>query len=111
MNKHVKSHDALVKKAMSRPMVAKEFFSSYLPKAILDKIDIQTLKKKNSVFLSNVLGAGSTDILFTVEMKDSVGYLSLLLEHQSKPDEKIAFRIQKYMLQLCDASTEARSRH
>ena len=74
-----------------------------MSKAILDKIDIQTLKKKNSALLSNVLGAGSTDILFTVEMRDSIGYLSLLLEHQSKPDEKMAFRIQKYMLQLCDA--------
>ena len=52
-NNNVKSHDRFFKKSMSYPEIASEFFKSYLPKEILEIIDLSTLKQENSSALSN----------------------------------------------------------
>ena len=97
-----KPHDVFFKKSMSHPEIARDFFESYLPKEILEKADLTTLKRENSSFLSNELGEGVSDILYSVKFGKERGYISILLEHQSKSDKWITFRIQKYMLRLCD---------
>jgi predicted transposase/invertase (TIGR01784 family) len=97
------SHDAFVKKAMSIKEVATEFFEANLPQKILRITDLSTLKQEKSDFLDNTLGYGVVDLLFSVKLDKEPGYLSLLLEHQTKPDMLMTFRIQKYILRICDA--------
>ena len=87
---------------MSYPEIAHEFFKSYLPKEVLEIIDLSTLKQESSSFLSNELGESVSDILYSVKYGEEKGYISLLLEHQSSVDKLITFRIQKYMLRLCE---------
>jgi len=101
-NNNVKPHDRFFKKSMSYPEIAHEFFKSYLPKEILEIIDLSTLKQENSSALSNELGEGVSDVLYSVKYGKETGYISLLLEHQSTSDRLITFRIQKYMLRLCE---------
>jgi len=97
------SHDTFVKKAMSIKEVATEFFEANLPQKILKITDLSTLKQEKSDFLDNTLGYGVVDLLFSVKLDKEPGYLSLLLEHQTKPDRLMTFRIQKYILRICDA--------
>ena len=101
-NNNTKGHDVFFKKSMSYPEIAHEFFKSYLPAEVLDIVDLSTLKQENSSALSNELGEGVSDILYSVKFGEGQGYISLLLEQQSTIDKLITFRIQKYMLRLCD---------
>ena len=102
VNNNVKSHDRFFKKSMSYPEIAHEFFKSYLPKKVLEIIDLSTLKQESSSFLSNELGEGVSDVLYSVKYGEESGYISILLEHQSTSDRLITYRIQKYMLRLCE---------
>ena len=102
VNNNVKSHDRFFKKSMSYPEIAHEFFKSYLPKEVLEIIDLSTLKQESSSFLSNELGEGVSDIMYSVKYGEESGYISILLEHQSTSDRLITYRIQKYMLRLCE---------
>ncbi len=95
-------HDAFFKKAMANPRVAKEFFEAHLPLEIRDKFDLTTLKPENESFLDNSLGKGIVDMLFSVQFGEEKGYFYLLVEHQSKPDYFMPFRLYKYMLGICD---------
>jgi predicted transposase/invertase (TIGR01784 family) len=97
------THDVFIKRSMLNLEVATEFFSANLPKSILKIVDLSTLKPEKADFVDAVLGNGVVDILYSVQWDNKLGYISLLLEHQSTPDPLMVFRIQKYMLRLCDA--------
>ena len=92
-----KSHDGFFKKSMGRIHIATEFFETYLPQDVLSEIDLSTLKKEETSYLSNILREGIVDLLYGVKFREGKGYLSILLEHQSQVDKNITFRIQKYM--------------
>jgi predicted transposase/invertase (TIGR01784 family) len=97
------THDAFVKKFMSRKEVATEFFAANLPQDILKITDLSSFKQEKSDFIDNTLGHGIVDLLYSVKFNNQTGYVSVLLEHQSTPDKLMTFRIQKYMLRICDA--------
>jgi hypothetical protein len=46
-----KPHDKLFKLALKEIAVAKEFFNAHLPKRILEKIDLTTLKLESETFI------------------------------------------------------------
>src|SRR4051812_6517281 len=96
------AHDGFFKKSMSNPNVAREFFEFHLPAMIKDKVNLDTLKLQKESFLDNILGQGIVDMLFEVQFGQDLGYLTLLVEHQNKPDPLMPFRIYKYMLRICD---------
>lgn len=87
---------------MARTRVAKEFFQSPLPSEVRKLVDLNILQQCNTKLLSNILGEGIVDFLYTVKFGDEEGYLSILLEHQTSPDKYVTFRIQKYMLRIYD---------
>lgn len=53
---------------------------------------------------SDLLGEGIVDILYSAEFNGKTGYIPifLLIEHQSTNNPMMAFRIQKYMMRICD---------
>ena len=97
-------HDALIRKALENPLVAKEFFEMHLPKEIKAMFSSHTLKMEKESFVEADLKHSISDILFSAKFKDNTGYLWVLLEHQSTPDHFMAFRLFKYM-------TDIASRH
>ena len=109
MNKKVKKeeielhgHDGFFKKAMSRKRVAKEFLETHLPDDIKREVDLESIEKQDSQFLSNILGKGISDVLYKVKFNGKDGYISIIVEHQSTPDYFMTFRIQQYILRLCE---------
>ena len=101
-SKYKMTHDKLFKRCMADTTVASEFIESYLPKEVLDVINLSTLKLEKSDFADAVLGNGVSDVLYSVKWKERTGYISLLLEHQSQSDKLMALRIMKYILKICD---------
>ena len=99
-------HDKLFRKALENPIVAHEFIEAHLPKEILQRLDTKTLTLEKESFVEPDLTNSISDVLFSCKMeangnyKDS--YIYLLLEHQSTSDPLMAFRLFKYMINICD---------
>lgn len=88
-------HDALIRKAFENPIVAKEFFEMHLPKEIQALFSSHTLKMEKESFVEPNLQNSISDILFSAKFNDNIGYLWILLEHQSTPDHFMPFRLFK----------------
>src|SRR3982750_4421461 len=96
-------HDKLFKKAMENPIVAKEFFEAHLPSNIKNMLDTDSLKLEKDSFIEQNLQSSYTDVLFSAKFNNKDGYLYLLLEHQSTCDHFMAFRLLKYMVNICSS--------
>ncbi|WP_425360655.1 MULTISPECIES: Rpn family recombination-promoting nuclease/putative transposase [unclassified Candidatus Tisiphia] len=95
-------HDEIFRKSMENPIVAKEFLATHLPKDVLALIDNTSLKLEKDSFIEPDLSETISDVLFSVKFNDQDGYIFLLLEHQSTVDKMMAFRLFKYMINICD---------
>jgi predicted transposase/invertase (TIGR01784 family) len=99
-------HDKLFRKALENPIVAYEFIEAHLPQSILSIIDTKTLKLEKESFIEPDLTGSISDVLFSCKLDNAGnsedGYIYMLLEHQSTPDPLMAFRLFKYMVNICD---------
>ena len=95
-------HDLLFRKAMQNPIAAREMIHTHLPPELLQIIDTESLKLEKESYVEPNLRHRISDVLFSVKFKDQDGYVWALLEHQSRPDKWMAFRLFKYMLNICD---------
>ena len=95
-------HDQLFRKSLENPIVAYELLQAHLPQEVLEIIDTSTLKLEKESFIEPDLSASIADVLFSVKFNDTDGYIYLLLEHQSTPEHFMAFRLFKYMINICD---------
>ena len=95
-------HDQLFKKALENPIVAYEFIETHLPKEVFASIDTTTLTLEKESFIEQDLVNSASDVLFSAKFDGNDGYIFLLLEHQSTPHPLMAFRLFKYMLNICD---------
>ncbi|MCC8416610.1 MAG: Rpn family recombination-promoting nuclease/putative transposase, partial [Rickettsia endosymbiont of Gnoriste bilineata] len=92
----------MFRKSMENPIVAQEFLATHLPKDVLALIDSTTVKLEKDSFIESDLSETISDVLFSVKFNDQDGYIFLLLEHQSTVDKMMAFRLFKYMINICD---------
>ena len=95
-------HEQLFRKALENPMVANELIEAHLPKDVLDIMDMSSLKPEKESFVEADLTNSVSDVLFSAKFNGNNGYIYLLLEHQSTQDRFMAFRLFKYMVNICD---------
>lgn len=97
-----KPHDHFVKQAMSNPNVARDFLEEYLPEELKSLVDLTTLRPMKDHFANQELGAGIMDLLYSVTLRNKEkGYVSILVEHQTKQERFMPLRFMKYMLGIC----------
>jgi predicted transposase/invertase (TIGR01784 family) len=101
IDKNRPKNDELFKKSMENPYVAQEFLTTYLPKDILKVIDTKTLKLEKDSFIEDDLRKSFSDVLLSCKFNNQDGYIFLLLEQQSAPEHFMAFRLFKYMVNIC----------
>lgn len=95
--------DALFKSIMSEEVAAREFLTEYLPEGFKDLVDLSQIKIEKESYIEEDLKLKFSDIIYRIRRKDGDDAFSyILLEHQSKPDPIIAFRLWKYALLLCE---------
>lgn len=94
------AHDRFFRKALSNIKIAQEFFENHLPAAFRKHVDLSTLTVEKGSFIDTALREHLSDMLYKVRVGDTDGYIYVLLEHQSTPDELMAFRLLEYQVQI-----------
>lgn len=89
-------HDALFKRFLTHKETAQDFLSIHLPAHLRELCALETLKLESGSFVDEDLRACYSDVLYSVRMRDRVGYIYALIEHQSSPDKHMAFRLMRY---------------
>lgn len=93
-------HDSYFKSTMSNIKVARDFFDLHLPNEFRQAVDLKTLKLAKASYIDKELRELISDILYSVTIKGEEGYLYLLVEHQSKADRMMPFRILEYTCRI-----------
>jgi len=98
-------HDKIFKTAMTDIRVAQDFLFHYLPVAIKKLINLNSLQIQKGSFVDEKFKTSETDILYQVELINNPkkkAYIYLLIEHQSKPDKWLPYRLVKYSCSFAD---------
>ncbi|HFQ5013283.1 TPA: Rpn family recombination-promoting nuclease/putative transposase [Vibrio vulnificus] len=103
-------HDGLFKSFLTVPETAKDFLNIHLPEHIKQICNLDTLQLQSGSFLEEELVPYYSDVLYSMETQSGVGYVYALIEHQSRPDKHMGFRMMRYaiaaMKQHLDAGNE-----
>ena len=91
-------HDALFKQFLTHPENARDFFAVHLPANILPLCDLSTLRLEPASFVERRLRQLHSDVLYSVQTTEGEGYIYCLIEHQSKPDRLMGFRLMHYAM-------------
>ena len=101
MNQNINNiHDKYFKELMSNREYAISFFKTFLPKDTLEYIDLFSLKLANKSYVSKNLEESFADILFEFKNKETSekGYITLVIEHKSKPEKQVFLQISNYII-------------
>ncbi len=93
-------HDKFFKEQFSRIEVARDFFQTYLPPAIAQAADWETLQLLPGHFVDERLTAQSSDLLYSVQLAGAPLLLYLLFEHKSRPDVWTRFQMLQYVVRI-----------
>ena len=91
-------HDAVFKQFLYHPDTARDFLDIYLPSTLRELCDLQTLKLESGSFIEDSLRASYSDVLWSLKTNEGVGYIYVVIEHQSSPDAHMAFRLMRYAM-------------
>jgi len=95
-------HDRFFRSMMADNKVIQEFFEQNLPVNIRGIIDFDSISPQKDSFIDDHLRLQIADLLYSVEFNGQLGYLYLLVEHQSTPSELMPFRVLKYMVAIME---------
>ena len=95
-------HDRFFKAMMHDKAIAKDFLQRYLPKNVLNRIDLSELKVEDTHYIDRKLRASESDVLFSVKQKNSENTLLvfILCEHQSTSDPLMPYRLLSYSMDI-----------
>ena len=91
-----------MRSSMSHSKVSEEFFKKYLPDKIRNIIDFDSLKLQKESYIDDNLKLQITDLLYAVNFDGHLGFLYILIEHASKSDSLLPFRMLKYMTAIME---------
>ncbi len=93
-------HDKFFKESFSRKETAVALFREFLPSAVVQSVDWDTLKEVRGTFIEESLRETRSDLLFEVSMAGEPLRLYCLFEHQSTQDKRMPLRLLGYMVQI-----------
>ncbi|HFL3828471.1 TPA: Rpn family recombination-promoting nuclease/putative transposase [Clostridioides difficile] len=96
-------HDKFFKETFGNVEIAKDFLNNYLPKNIMNVIDVNTLEPQKDSFINKELQEGFSDMLFRVNINKREGYIYFLFEHKSYTSKDISLQLLKYMIEIWEA--------
>ncbi|EFI2803196.1 Rpn family recombination-promoting nuclease/putative transposase [Escherichia coli] len=99
-------HDALFKSFLTHPGTARDFMEIHLPKDLRELCDLDSLKLESASFVDEKLRALHSDILWSVETREGDGYIYVVIEHQSREDIHMAFRLMRYSMAVMQRHIE-----
>ena len=97
-------HDKLFRTVFANPAETAALLRAHLPSSLAAALQWSSLTLQNASFVDDRMRGSEADLLFAVERTagDPPAWLYLLLEHQSKPDLWMRFRLLKYCCRIWD---------
>jgi predicted transposase/invertase (TIGR01784 family) len=104
-----RSHDKFAKAGLKQKAIMVDFLQAHLSPDLYQRLDISTLHAIDKSFITPELRALHGDIVYRCQIEHQEGYIPiiLLVEHQSKADEHMAFRLLQYTVSLMDDHLKA----
>lgn len=96
-------HDKYFRAIFGEVSFATDFLNNYLPRDVLDIIDLDTLEPQKESYLDKKLREQFTDLLFRVNINNKEGYVYFLFEHKSYKDRMVIFQVLKYMVEIWES--------
>ncbi|WP_411752602.1 Rpn family recombination-promoting nuclease/putative transposase [Serratia sp. (in: enterobacteria)] len=97
-NSKLNLHDAVFKQFLMHPGTAQDFLEIHLPAELRKICDLSTLKLESGSFVEDDLRQYFSDVLYSLKTTAGDGYIHVLIEHQSTPDQHMAFRLLRYAI-------------
>ena len=94
----VTPHDSVFKQFLTHPETARDFLQIHLPPKLQAICDLTTLKLESGSFVEESLRPYYSDVLYSLKTSEGDGFIHVLIEHQSSPDEHMAFRLLRYAI-------------
>jgi predicted transposase YdaD len=101
------THDTFTRAMLSDKNVATDIFNSYLPADMLKITDLSNMELQPRSHIDVFGDEGILDISYKAKMMGKDCYLTLLIEHQSKPLRLMPLKILRYSLNLLEQHLEA----
>ena len=96
------NHDSFFRASMQHVEVARAFFEVHVPKHIAKRIDFNSLKIEPNSYIDKDHVEVISDILYSVQIDNDLGYIYLLAEHQSTAQMLMPYRLIKYIFGIFD---------
>jgi len=99
MSENLPSHDDFIRNILSNKEIAVDYFKSYLPDFVKDRLDFSELAQLPGTYLSDELKKTMSDMIYSCRLKDGKGSVkvSLLIEHKSHPNKYTPVQIGGYI--------------
>ncbi|MFD6351048.1 Rpn family recombination-promoting nuclease/putative transposase [Nocardia tengchongensis] len=93
-------HDAYFRHVLEQPANAAGELRAVLPPAVTARVDWDALELQSCSYVSPALRSRFSDLLFRTRLAGHDAYLFLLVEHQSRPDPLMPFRMLEYTVRI-----------
>ncbi len=94
-------HDRFFRHFLADPERARAFIRHVLPSAVVDHLDLATLRQEDASFVDPELRAHQGDVLFQVGLSSGgEAHVYVLFEHKSYPDRRVAWQVLRYMVKI-----------
>ena len=93
-------HDKVFKGVFSKPEHAADLLRTSLPQALLEHLDMASLRLSPGSFVDDTMRERFTDLLYRVTLAGREAFVYLLLEHKSTADALTAFFMARYVIDL-----------
>ena len=105
-------HDKLFRTVFTDPTEAAALLRAHLPESLAGDLVWSSLTLQDASFIDEQMRDSESDLLYAIEHAagDPPAWLYLLLEHQSKPDRWMPFRLLKYCCRIWDRDRRTRRR-
>ncbi len=102
-------HDRFFRESFSKPQIIRSFLREYLPPALLNQLNLETLVLQTGNYVDEELRVHQTDMLYQVEMTTGQPlHLYLLFDHKSAPDRWVGLQLLRYMVQIWEKNKPKR---
>ena len=93
-------HDRLFRNFLADINKAKTFLETYLPENIKKQCDFSALSLKPGSFVEKDLKHHFSDILYSVKIAGTQGYIYTLIEHETTPRKLTPFKLLRYQIAI-----------
>jgi hypothetical protein len=99
-------HDALFRFVFGKPVHAASELRAVLPAALLNRLDLTSLRPVNGSFVDEELTNRHCDVLMRTRLDGREAFVYVLIEHQSSPDRMMPLRMLRYLMRIWDRYLE-----